>query len=299
MSAGHFPLQPSGFRKDGQLRGFAPAKINLNLLVGPVGGDGFHPLDSYVVLLDFGDELVFSLRDDDRLELNVAGDIDPGPLEENLVLLAGRALKDLARPGRGATIQLTKRIPCGAGLGGGSSDAATTLLALCALWGLDLSRSQLAQLALELGSDVPLFLDMGPWRMRGRGEILEPVRIRPAKVLLILPGLHCPTGAVYQAFDRLPHEPREQISPGELSSPVTNWRGRLVNDLFAPACRVQEELATIHGRASAVCPVPVCLTGSGSAMFALFGDRQSLEDARRRLAEVEGIQTVATEMIGR
>lgn len=300
-------MQPSRFRKDGrlcpapdgQLRGFAPAKINLNLLVGPAGSDGFHPLDSYVVLLDFGDELVFSPRDDDRIELNVAGEIDPGPAEENLVLRAARALKPYARCGQGATISLTKRIPCGAGLGGGSSDAATALLALRVLWGLDLGRSRLSEIALDLGSDVPLFLAEGPWRMRGRGEILEPVAVRPSQVLLILSGLHCPTGAVYRAFDQLPHEPHEQIPARELSGPVANWRARLVNDLLAPACRVQTDLERVYREALGVCPVPVCLTGSGSALFALFDNAETLDQAREGLSRIQGIQTLSTGMIGR
>jgi 4-diphosphocytidyl-2-C-methyl-D-erythritol kinase len=296
------PCDPSASgletRDAGVIRVRAPAKINLNLLVYPPGPDGYHPLDSYVVQVDFADVLEFAPRSDAEVQLEVTGDVNPGPAEENLVVKAARALLRLAKGDRGVTIRLDKRIPCGAGLGGGSSDAASTLLALRALWGLDLDPSQLAQLALQLGSDVPLFLENGPCRMRGRGEILEPVEVFPAAILLILTGQACPTGAVYGRYDRQPFEPREQLAQRLLCRPASQWRRHLVNDLAGAACEVSPGLGALWREVSSRCRVPVHLTGSGGTLFALADEKEQLADLRQSLGDIEGIRTIPARIVG-
>jgi 4-diphosphocytidyl-2-C-methyl-D-erythritol kinase len=283
---------------DGGLRALAPAKINLNLLVGLVRADGFHPLDSYVTRVNLADELTFHKRDDGRIVLELADEtIDTGPRERNLVVRAARLLRQRTGRADGASIRLVKRIPAGGGLGGGSSDAAATLQALRRLWNVEMAEGEMAELAAELGSDVPLFLRPGPVRMRGRGEILEPVEIPRLNVLLMAPDMSCPTGEVYGAFEALEVEPVEQLDPSIFREPVETWRGRLVNQLAPAARAIRPELATLWDRLSAACPAPVCLTGSGSTLFALFGDGARRDAAMARLEGLGGVALIATESL--
>jgi len=193
----------------------APAKVNLNLLVGPRRADGFHDLDSLVVKISLYDEL--SIVPSEAITLTCAG-ADCGEVESNLVYRAAMLLREhaldrgwAAGESLGARIHLVKRTPPGKGLGGGSSDAAAALLGLWRLWGLDRiaspsAEAALSPLAAQLGSDVPLFLAPSACRMTGRGEILQPLDVAPMAMALFLPDLFCATPAVYRSFDsaRLP-----------------------------------------------------------------------------------------------
>ena len=256
---------------DGALRLAAPAKINLNLLVAPRRGDGYHPLDSLVVKITLYDELGLRARDDGRVTFACEG-AECGRDEDNLVPRAARLLAAGRQVG-GVDIALTKRIPAGMGLGGGSSDAAATLVGLERLWGLALPCEALCEFALELGSDVPLFLGPPAARMTGRGEQLAPVQVHPFAALLVLPPFGCSTAEVYRAFDAAPGEPHSQLPAELLREPPSCWRGRLLNQLAPAARRVQPQLAEVLSRLEATLPLPVCVTGSGSAMFALCDDR--------------------------
>ncbi|MCY2925120.1 MAG: 4-(cytidine 5'-diphospho)-2-C-methyl-D-erythritol kinase, partial [Planctomycetota bacterium] len=245
----------------------APAKINLNLLVAPPRSDGFHPLDSYVARIDLFDTVELSPRRDGRITLACLG-ADCGPVESNLAYRAAVALAKFA-PRGGVDIRLTKRIPPGAGLGGGSSDAATVLAGLNRLWNLAIEPGELSAIAATLGSDVPLFLAPPAARMTGRGEILRPVTCFPFHAILCLPGLHVPTPAVFGRFDALPHQPIAQLDEALLAGPPSAWRDRLVNQLAPAAHDVCPALDAWHD-ALAATRLPVCLSGSGSAMFILF-----------------------------
>lgn len=251
----------------------APAKINLNLHVGPARADGYHPLDSLVVRLDFFDRITIALREETGLELTCPHLPDTPP-QENLAwraaeLMLARAAS-LGRDRPGLTILLDKPIPAGAGLGGGSSDAAAVLAAMNDLLGLDLPPDELARLAATLGSDVPLFLGPPAVRMTGRGEILQPIDLPALWVVLMLPDLHCPTGAVYRAFDQaLPRPLPAQLTAQELLGPPSTWRGRLVNHLEAPACEVCPPLGPLIETLRAALDMPVHLSGSGSSLFVL------------------------------
>ncbi len=248
---------------------FAPAKINLNLLVGPAGPDGYHPLDSYVAHLDFGDRVELTPREDGRIVLQAEG-LNCGPAASNLAVLAAEAGRGhLGCAARGVTIRLDKRIPPGMGLGGGSSDAAAVLLGLSELWDRQWSVPSLARTALSLGADVPLFLGPPAVRMQGRGERLSPIELPGLEVLLVLPDLFCATGEVYSAFDADLPEPLQQLAPDRLTGPVDRWRTELINQLLPAAVQVCPALGHLLDRLAEALSAPVHLTGSGAGLFVL------------------------------
>jgi 4-diphosphocytidyl-2-C-methyl-D-erythritol kinase len=265
----------------GALRILAPGKINLNLLVGPRRPDGYHPLDSIVAKITLYDEVALALREDGTIRLNCGG-TDCGPDEENLALLAAKLLAE-GRDVPGAQITLSKHIPPGRGLGGGSSDAAAVLVGLNELWGLGADEAHLSALARQLGSDVPLFLGPRAARMTGRGERLMPVRVHEFLAVLLCPSFPCDTAEVYRAFDELRGRPSPQLPADLLQAPPSYWRGRLENHLTEPATRVAPRLADLMGRLARRVSVPICLTGSGSAAFMLCDDQR---EAAAVLAEV-------------
>ncbi len=252
---------------DGRLLVRAPAKLNLALRVGPVRDDGFHPLDSLVVKVTLYDELEFMARDDGRVRLT-CDDASIGPVADNLVVRAATAMQARAAGGAGVDIVLRKRIPAGAGLGGGSADAAVTLGVLNELWDCGVAEGPLAAMAAELGSDVPLTLGPPAARMRGRGEILDAATIRPFCAVLITPPVHSPTAAVYRAFD---DAAPSALAPLDVSAfatrPASEWADATVNDLYAPACRVCGRIAEWVDAATAATGEAVRMTGSGSALF--------------------------------
>ena len=176
----------------------AHAKINLDLRLGARRPDGFHPIDTLFVRTDVADQLSASPTPDGSLSLMIEGDeaLSAGP--DNLVLRAARALQERGGSSAGAKLRLKKEIPQGAGLGGGSSDAAAALQLLRKLWQLPLSDAELSEIGARLGSDVPFFLQSGPARGTGRGEILEliPLQTLPWAVL-IHPGFGSPTAEAY------------------------------------------------------------------------------------------------------
>jgi len=253
---------------DGAWAVTAPAKLNLNLLVGPVREDGYHPLDSLVSRITLFDPLEFHPRDGAQVRLTVYG-ADCGPMADNLVVRAAEALTARCGP-HGADVSLTKAIPPGRGLGGGSSDAAATLMGLNALWGLALSDGVLKEVSTEIGSDVPLFLGPPTLRMTGRGEQWESVSVHPFVAVLILPPLTCSTAGVYKAYDAYASPIGPQLDPRLLAGgPPSAWRDLLVNDLTAAAHAVCPALSEMHKQLGEAVDAPVHLTGSGSGMFVL------------------------------
>jgi 4-diphosphocytidyl-2-C-methyl-D-erythritol kinase len=278
-------------RDDGSLCLAAPAKLNLDLLVGPRQADGYHPLDSIVAKVTLYDEVVLRPRSDGELRLHVEG-ADCGPPADNLALRAARGLAQAAGAGCGADILLAKLIPPGRGLGGGSSDAAAVLEGLNELWLLHLPAEALTDLAGRLGSDVPLFLGPPAARMTGRGEELRPVEIHPFVAVLHLPEIACPTGEVYRRFDGLAGArpamaERKDLALGRL--PPSRWRARLRNDLAPAALDISPPLRRLVQTLRESTGLPVSLTGSGSAAFVLCDDaREAAEVLRRLPADLAG-----------
>lgn len=245
----------------------APAKINLFLHVVGRRADGYHLLQTVFRFLDFGDVLRFSPRDDGRI---VAAHVLPGvDAETDLTVRAARLLREAAHAQAGVTIALEKRIPMGGGLGGGSSDAATTLLALNRLWHCGLSSAELQALGLKLGADVPIFIHGRSAFAEGVGERFTDVALPPKWYLVTMPGVSVPTADIFRAPD-LPRD-TPTIEPAA-------WRpGMGDNDLEAVACRLYPEVARhltwLRGRA------PARMSGSGACCFAEFDDRAGAEAA--------------------
>jgi 4-diphosphocytidyl-2-C-methyl-D-erythritol kinase len=253
------------------VRVLAYAKLNLVLRVVGRRRDGYHLVQTLLCAVDLADELL--LTDQRGLELVVEGE-DVGPEEDNLALRAARFLQQRAGGDRGALIRLSKRIPAGAGLGGGSSDAAAVLAGLNRLWGLGLPLEELGALGATLGADVPFFLGPSPAWAEGIGEQLRPAQVDlPAAFLIAVPPFRCPTGEVYRAYDRLgvPY-----------SSPTLGWEGELENDLWPAALALHPQLLALRDRLEGL-GGPVGMTGSGSALFCAFPSEEEARLAARRL----------------
>ncbi|ALO45434.1 4-(cytidine 5'-diphospho)-2-C-methyl-D-erythritol kinase [Pseudohongiella spirulinae] len=251
----------------------APAKLNLFLHITGRRADGYHTLQSVFQLLDYGDELTISPRNDGQLRLQCS----EATLNDdnNLVLKAARALQKLTNADCGADITLHKRIPAGAGLGGGSSDAASTLVGLNKLWNLQLSRSELARIGLPLGADVPVFvMGQSAWA-EGIGEQLTPVELPDKHYLVLTPACHITTAAIFSH-----QELTRDTSPIKMHAFLTGQSRNdcepLVRQLFPP---VDAALRWLSGYA------PARMTGTGASVFAAFDDQSAAREALRALHE--------------
>ncbi len=251
----------------------APAKVNLTLAVRFRRPDGYHELESWVTPIGLADELTFEHAPGFSLSIDGHGDELPAD-ERNLVSRAARALAAAAGVACKASIRLKKRIPVGAGLGGGSSDAAATLLGLNRLWELGFSSSDLAGIAAGIGADVPLFLAHSPVVMRGRGEKLEPLPAaeRPRWIALVVPPYGCATRDVYSAWTPSMSAARLDRPWERAHLPANELMRCLFNDLEAAAFAVQPALAELHRSLDGLGGRTVRMTGSGSALFTLFDD---------------------------
>ena len=175
----------------------APAKLNLFLHITGRRADGYHNLQTLFQFVDYGDGLAFRVRTDN--ELSLTPEIEGVAAEDNLIIRAARLLQKTSDSPLGADIRLTKILPMGGGLGGGSSDAATTLLALNHLWKLGLSLDELAELGLSLGADVPVFVRGQAAFAEGVGEQLTPVpELDEPWYLIVCPQVHVNTGKIFQ-----------------------------------------------------------------------------------------------------
>ncbi|MFO1315344.1 MAG: 4-(cytidine 5'-diphospho)-2-C-methyl-D-erythritol kinase [Burkholderiales bacterium] len=175
----------------------APAKVNLFLHVTGRRADGYHTLESLFALVDLADTIALARRDDGVIART--NDVDGVPADDDLAVRAARALQAAAGARAGADITVEKRIPQGAGLGGGSSDAASVLLALNRLWALDWPRARLAELAASLGADVPFFVGGENAVARGVGDVLTPVTLPPLWLALAFPRAHVRTADIFAA----------------------------------------------------------------------------------------------------
>ncbi len=246
----------------------APAKLNLFLLVTGRRADGYHELQTAFQLLDLCDRLDFTVRDDGLIR-RVAGPDAIAP-EADLAIRAARRLQQEAGVTAGADIAVSKRIPAGGGLGGGSSDAATALVALNCLWGLDWPLERLAAAGLALGADVPLFvLGHSAWA-EGVGERLSPLELPARHYAVIFPGLAVSTAEIFQAPELTRNSAPTTIR-GFLQAGGRNDCEPVVAARYPEVARALDWLSR-KGEAR--------LTGTGSSVFAAF---PTVEAARAAL----------------
>lgn len=249
----------------------APAKLNLFLHVTGRRADGYHELQTLFQLIDLCDTITIALREDGRIE-RPAGPAGVAP-ESDLTLRAALALQQLTGSGRGAELRVHKRIPQAGGLGGGSSDAATTLLALNELWGCGLSLDELERLALPLGADVPVFVRGSSAWAEGVGERLTPVSLPEAWYVVIYPGVGMSTREVFQSPELTRNSPLITIRAFFQSG----GRNDCEPVVRARAPEVAAALDWLAREGSAR------LTGTGSCVFTARG---SAADAERLAARV-------------
>lgn len=263
----------------------ARAKVNLWLQVVGRRADGFHLLDSLVAFTDLADEI--EVAPGSGLTLEIAGPVADSLQGEpdNLVLRAARLLAGRAGVSPRAAIRLSKRIPVAAGLGGGSADAAATLLALVDLWRIAMPPEELFDLAATLGADVPMCLAGRPALASGIGERLTPVPALPAcAILLVNPGLALPTPAVFAARQGSFSAARP-IGDGwrDLGS-LAEDLGRRGNDLSEAAISLQPEIAGVLDQLRRSDGVAhVAMSGSGATCFGLY---ETIEAAQRAAARL-------------
>ena len=251
----------------------APAKLNLFLRITGRRADGYHELQSVFRLLDWGDRIRLRLRSDGEIRRHGAS-VEGVPEAGDLAVRAAKALQIASKITQGVDIVVEKSIPAGAGFGGGSSDAATVLLALNRLWGVGWDSDRLAALGLGLGADVPVFVRGHNAWAEGVGERLVPVELPPAWYLLLAPGIHVGTGELFQA----PELTRDS-APATISDFVS---GAVLDNAFEPVLRRREPAVEAAFAMLARIGRPR-LTGTGSGCFVEFATRAQVEDALANL----------------
>lgn len=251
----------------------APAKLNLFLQITGRRADGYHLLQTVFRLLDWGDTVHLRVRSGGQIRR--VGESLPGVAEDDdLVIRAARLLQSATGAQAGAEIRVDKRIPAGGGFGGGSSDAATVLVALNALWGLGLAADALAELGLQLGADVPVFVRGHNAWAEGVGEQLTPISLPEAAYLLVDPGVHVPTPALFRS-----QELTRDAAPAKIADFAS---GSLLDNAFEPVLRRREPAVEAVFQALSRVGTPR-LTGSGSGCFVEFATRAAAEQALAQL----------------
>lgn len=244
----------------------APAKLNLFLHVVGRREDGYHLLQSVFRLLDWNDTLDFELREDGAVRrLN---DVPGIPESADLVIRAAHLLQAETGCNSGADITLHKVLPSGGGLGGGSSDAATTLIALNRLWNTGLKRSELAAIGLRLGADVPFFIGGTDAFVEGIGEVLTPVELPPAYYVVVAPGVQVPTLEIFRSPDLTRNT--EPLRIADFAFRATR------NDLQPVACILHPEIAAAVEWLERFAPAR--MTGSGACVFAAVDSENAASD---------------------
>jgi 4-diphosphocytidyl-2-C-methyl-D-erythritol kinase len=289
------PSDPSRTRA---VRVAAPAKINLGLRVLDRRPDGYHDLRTVFQAIDLSDEVSVQTGGE-GIELAEVGP-SPGPADENLAVRAARAYRDATGFAEGVHISLHKRIPPGAGLGGGSSDAAAVLKCLALLAG-DRDGERLDALGADLGSDVPFFLGSGARALgTGRGEILRPLTPLPERhVLLVLPPVHVSTAEAYRRLDtaRASSDEGEGAVRGAISVDAAaagdprDWAAvdsGAHNDFEPVIVPVHPEIARSLAALREAGATAVSMSGSGSASFGLFEESERASSAAARLSGALG-----------
>ncbi|MGJ8682236.1 4-(cytidine 5'-diphospho)-2-C-methyl-D-erythritol kinase [Paraglaciecola sp.] len=244
----------------------SPAKLNLFLHINGRYENGYHQLQSLFQLLDFGDELAFEINKSGRITL--ATPIDGVPDEDNLIVKAAKLLQSQSPSALvnklGCHIHLKKRLPMGGGIGGGSSNAATTLVALNKLWDINLPQDQLAKLGLSLGADVPIFVQGKTAFAEGVGELLKPVELSESYYLVVFPNCHVSTADIFGQADLPRNTAKIEFSDYKFDNTHNDCQ-ELVCKLYPDVANTLQWLLEY---------APSRMTGTGACVFAMFKQHQ-------------------------
>ncbi len=249
----------------------SPAKLNLFLLVTGRRTDGYHTLQTLFQLLDHGDILHFAQSD----TLSLTPDLPGVPTESNLIMRAASLLQRHTGCKRGATISIEKKLPMGGGIGGGSSNAATTLLALDRLWNLRLSLDELAALGLQLGADVPVFVHGNTAWAEGVGERLQPVELSPRNYLILVPPCPVSTAQIFSDPALTRHSSAITIA-AFLREGGRNDCEPVTKKLYPEVQLALTELGRF---------APAQMTGTGACVFASFDQRDTAETVLQQVLQ--------------
>ena len=264
----------------------APAKLNLSLKVLPKRADGFHNIESIFQKINLCDQLSISIIEKNACELVVNGMVLP---EENTVTKAFSLFEERVKTGKGVKVHLNKNIPSGAGMGGGSSDAATMLQGLNALFNAKLSDEELHLMAEKIGSDVPFFLKKSCALVSGRGEIIKPITSRSDICFVIVcPEIHCSTKEAYALVDQWQIKHIDDVCwlkfselEEEYNKPIKTWKffNSFTKPIFEKYSEIEKALNDIRNCGSDFAE----MTGSGSTVFGVFENKQNAKQAFNKL----------------
>lgn len=279
------------------------AKINLGLRVHGRRPDGYHEISTVFQTVTLRDTLSFQATADDKLKL-VCSDPSIPTDDSNLVLRAASALRERFGVGRGARVELEKVIPAGGGLGGGSADAAVTLVALATLWEIKTNAAELAEIGARLGADVPFFLTGGTALGTGTGTAIRPLEDAPQMHLVIVaPGVHVSTAEAYGALGAPALTKVEPVVNLSVSRTEADFPDLLCdvwsNDFEAVVVRLYPEIGRARARLVESGAARVMLSGSGSSVFGVFESKGAAERAGEALKVESGWKVFACETLTR
>jgi len=281
-------MTPNGNGSTAMVEVAAPAKLNLALLVGPVRPDGYHEIASLMLPVTLADRVVVERSPGEGLD--VVCDVAPG--EQNLAAKLVRELEGRLERALEVRVTITKHVPHGGGLGGGSSDAAATLQALERLFDLDLSMKVRYEVALAVGSDVPFFLWPGPQLAMGRGQVLKDVVLPGLNAVIVMPELGLSTAAVYKWRDEDEEATLKDFTPRvrvlsatvQAAKTAADVAALVHNDLEASVARREPAVVAARDRLLELGAKAAAMTGSGAAVFGLFAGAAEAAKARAALA---------------
>ena len=262
----------------------AYAKINLGLRIIGTLPDGYHAIHSlFLPIHDLFDTLSFESHDTDIIfQSNDTLNIDP---EDNLIVKSAHLLRSHFDVKKGAIITLDKVIPSGAGLGGGSSDAATTFLGLIQLWNIQTDLKTVEKLALSLGSDIPFFLHDSPAIVEGKGEIIKPITCRiQSWILFIFPGIHINTGWAYSTITTYSNPNEVNVSKALKNHMIDLHSTELINDFEPSIFYNYPLLQDLKSRLLELGAEISLMSGSGSTMYGIFTNEEMAQKAEKHFA---------------
>lgn len=267
----------------------APAKINTILRVTGARSNGYHDLEMIMVPLAFGDTITVTTQPAEMHTIVVTcSDSTLACDETNLCYRAAACVQSLSVLPQAVSIYIDKHTPIGAGLGGGSSDAASVLLALNELWGLGLNGRQLGEYGVRLGADVPFFCYGVPALCEGIGEKITPLtRFPKLSILLVNPGIHVPTPSIYKAYDLQLTPPKSRGSCPKLFEGLQEVAATLENDLQEVAEKIHPIIGSIRKELIEQGAVAAQMSGSGPTVFGIFETEKLAQQAAQKIARPE------------